>query len=133
MRAALMGVVIWLGLVCAAGAQEAEIQGTINSQLEAFETDDFATAFTFASPNLRAYFRTPEIFGQMVTQGYPMVWRPGEVRYLELRENSGTYWQKVMITDEAGRLHLLEYRMVQTSEGWRISGVQLLDSSDPAV
>jgi hypothetical protein len=69
----------------------------------------------------------------MVTQGYPMVWRPGDVRYLELREEGGSHWQKVMITDQAGRVHILQYRMIDTPEGWRINGVQILDSADPSV
>lgn len=133
MRAALIGLVVWFGLAGVAPAQEADIQSTIDQQLDAFQADDFATAFTFASPNLRNLFRTPEIFGQMVTQGYPMVWRPGDVRYLELRDQGGSYFQKLMITDQSGRVHILEYRMIETAEGWRINGVQILDSADPSV
>ncbi|MEM9638750.1 MAG: DUF4864 domain-containing protein, partial [Pseudomonadota bacterium] len=75
-------------------------------------------------------FQTPENFQRMVTQGYPMVWRPGDVRYLELREQGSTYWQRVMITDQNGRVHILDYRMLETGEGWRINGVQILDSAD---
>jgi hypothetical protein len=129
----LLGLVLACGLGFGVAAQGTEIQDTISRQLEAFQADDFATAFTFASPNLRSYFRTPEVFGQMVTQGYPMVWRPGDVRYLELREEGGSHWQKVMITDQAGRVHILQYRMIDTPEGWRINGVQILDSADPSV
>ena len=69
----------------------------------------------------------------MVTQGYPMVWRPAGVAYLDLREEDGTFWQKVQITDQKGRFHVLEYRMMQTPEGWRISGVQILDAPGAAV
>jgi hypothetical protein len=52
------------------------IETTIQNQLNAFIADDFATAFTFASPNIKGIFGTPENFGAMVTQGYPMVHRP---------------------------------------------------------
>jgi hypothetical protein len=62
----------------------------------------------------------------MVRQGYPMVWRPADVRFLELREIQGNLYQRVMIRDAAGRLHLLDYAMGQTDRGWRIRGVQLL-------
>ena len=62
----------------------------------------------------------------MVRNGYPMVWRPGEVRYLELRDIDGALWQKVLIRDQSGRLHILDYQMVETGDGWRINGVQLL-------
>ena len=66
----------------------------------------------------------------MVTQGYPMVWRPAEVRYLELAEHGGALWQKVQITDVKGLVHLLLYRMQETEAGWRIAGVQILQAPD---
>lgn len=69
----------------AASGREAAIRGVIGSQLDAFEADDVDRAFGFASNGIRGMFGTPERFGQMVREGYPMVWRPGEVRYLELR------------------------------------------------
>lgn len=127
--AAMMAV---LGATCA-HAQSDEIRETITQQFEAFKADDFATAFTFASPSLQSFFLSPENFGRMVTQGYPMVWRPADVRYLDLREEDGTFWQKVQITDDKGALHYLEYRMQRTQAGWRISGVQILDAPDVAV
>ncbi|WP_299503352.1 DUF4864 domain-containing protein [uncultured Roseobacter sp.] len=130
MRNVIFALLIWLGFGNALQAQEADIQATIDSQLQAFQIDDFGAAFEFASPNLQQLFQTPENFQRMVTQGYPMVWRPGEVRYLETREQGGTYWQKVMITDQSGRVHILDYRMLETDAGWRINGVQILDSSD---
>lgn len=130
MRHAVLAIVMSFLLGAGAVAQEADIQSTIDRQLEAFQADDFAQAFTFASPNLQRYFQTPENFRQMVTQGYPMVWRPGTVRYLELRRKGGDLWQKVMITDRDGRVHVLDYRMLETGEGWRINGVQILDAGE---
>ena len=105
---------------------EPGIETTIQSQIDAFLADDFPKAFTFASPNIRMLFGSPERFGAMVRQGYPMVWRPGEVRFLELRDIDGALWQKVLIRDQSGRLHILDYQMVETGDGWRINGVQLL-------
>lgn len=133
MRTWIYAAVMVLSAAMGAQAQDAEIRGTITQQFEAFKADDFATAFTFASPSLQGFFQTPENFGRMVTQGYPMVWRPADVAYLELREEGGTYWQKVQITDAKGRVHYLEYRMMQTPEGWRISGVQILDAPGASV
>jgi hypothetical protein len=102
------------------------IETTIQNQLNAFIADDFATAFTFASPNIKGIFGTPENFGQMVTQGYPMVHRPANVQMLELRTVAGNLWQRVLITDATGETHLLDYQMVETADGWQINGVQLL-------
>ncbi|MDJ1015043.1 MAG: DUF4864 domain-containing protein [Paracoccaceae bacterium] len=105
---------------------EPGIEGTIQSQIDAFLVDDFVTAFTFASPNIQGMFGSPERFGSMVRSGYPMVWRPGEVRFLELRDVGGQLWQKVMIRDQQGQLHVLDYQMVQSEGLWKINGVQVL-------
>ncbi|MBW4707104.1 DUF4864 domain-containing protein [Roseobacter sp. YSTF-M11] len=130
MRNMIFALLVWLGLGGMVQAQQADIQATIDSQFQAFKADDFETAFGFASPTLQRLFQTPENFRSMVTQGYPMVWRPGAVRYLELREQGAAFWQRVMITDQQGRVHILDYRMLETDAGWRINGVQILDSSD---
>lgn len=130
MRRSILAAGLMIALASAAPAQEAEIQSTIDSQLGLFAADDFAGAFEFASPNLQRLFQTPENFRRMVTQGYPMVWRYDDVEFLDLREEAGSYWQKVRITDEVGRVHLLDYRMLETPEGWRINGVKILDSSE---
>lgn len=115
-----------LGLTLPAVAQESAMQQTILDQLDAFRSDDFDRAFTFASPTIKGIFMTPQNFGAMVTQGYPMVHRPGAVKMLDARDVAGKLWQKVMITDEGGRTHMLDYQMVETPEGWQINAVQLL-------
>jgi hypothetical protein len=130
MRNVLSGLLLGVFLALPVLAQEDPIQNTIQSQLDAFVKDDFATAFTFASPMIKGMFGTAENFGMMVTQGYPMVHRPSAVKMLELRTVAGNLWQRVMITDVEGRTHLLDYMMVETPEGWQINAVQLLPSPD---
>ena len=116
--------VAFLGLP--AVAQEAPIQNTIRSQIDAFVADDFAKAFTFASPTIKGLFGSSQNFGTMVRQGYPMVHRPADVKMLELRDVAGALWQKVLITDQQGKTHVLDYQMIETPDGWQINGVQLL-------
>lgn len=134
MRPLILAAVFGLGLAGApAVAQDTRntaIEGTIQRQIEAFLADDFATAFTFASPNIRTLFGTSDNFGAMVRNGYPMVWRPADVRYLDLRTVAGALWQRVMITDAQGRVHMLDYQMVETPDGWQINGVQLVRAPD---
>ena len=113
----------------AEGPRNPAIEGTIQSQIDAFLVDDFATAFTFASPSIKGMFGNPDRFGTMVRQGYPMVWRPDAVRYLDLREEAGRQVQRVMITDQAGAIHFLDYYMTETTEGWQINGVQILSGA----
>lgn len=106
--------------------RNADIETTIQRQLDAFLADDVGTAFGFASPAIKGLFGSAQRFGQMVQQGYPMVWRPDSVRYLDLRQERGRLVQRVMITDSQGRLHLLDYQMIPAGGGWQIDGVQVL-------
>lgn len=109
------------------------IRGVIQSQIDAFLMDDFASAFSYASPSIRGIFETPDNFGAMVREGYPMVWRPSEVTFGELREIGGRLWQRVVVEDAQGRVHALDYQMIQTDGGWKINGVQLLRAPDVGV
>ena len=111
-------------------APEPGIEATIGAQIEAFLVDDFAEAFSYASPNIQGMFGNSDRFGQMVQNGYPMVWRPGEVTYLELRDVAGALWQRVMIRDRLGGVHMLDYQMIDVGGDWRINGVQLLRAPD---
>ena len=114
-------------LALPAGAEDRDrITGVIGAQIEAFRDEDVTRAFGFASPRIRSLFGTPERFGQMVERGYPMVLRPNQVRYLELREVAGNLWQRVLITDQDGRLHLLDYQVVEGGSDWKINAVQIL-------
>ncbi len=116
--------------VLPATAQEEPIQDTIEAQIEAFRAGDFASAFTYASPTIQGIFGNPANFQAMVTQGYPMVVDPEFVEMQELREIAGNLWQKVRITDRAGRGWILDYQMQEGPDGWRINGVQLAQAPD---
>ncbi|WP_136442916.1 DUF4864 domain-containing protein [Pacificoceanicola onchidii] len=125
---AIILAVLWSGSLW---AQEAlppnpKIQDVIEGQVEAFLADDFGTAFTFAGPSIQRMFRDPETFGSMVRNGYPMVHRPSDLMFGELREISGLLWQKVIVVDGAGQTHVLDYRMGEYEDGWRIDAVQIL-------
>lgn len=121
-----------LALTLLAGAAQADpaaIRGTIDGQMAAFSASDAAAAFDYAAPGIVGLFRTPENFAAMVRQGYPMVWRPASVEYLGTEDRGGAWTQDVLVTDEAGRLHTLEYTMIETEAGWKIAGVRLLNAA----
>lgn len=129
MRRLILALILSLA-AGAAPAQEADIRSVISGQIEAFRADDFATAFDFASPNIKGMFGTADNFGQMVRNGYPMVWRPSDVQFGELREVAGRLWQRVIVRDAEGRFHALDYQMIETENGWQINAVQLLPAPD---
>lgn len=110
----------------AAAAEKDRITSVIAAQIEAFRAEDYGRAFEYASPSIRSLFGTAETFGDMVERGYPMVVGPKDVRYLDLREVAGSQWQRVLIRDRNGLLHLLDYQMVERGSDWKINAVQIL-------
>ena len=121
-------------MICAGAAAAAQevlapnpaIERTIQNQFEAFLADDVDGAWTYASPNIQRLFQTPERFGRMVEEGYPMVWRPGRIDYLDLQTLGGLIVQRVQIIDGQGVAHVLGYQMIETEAGWQINGVRIL-------
>jgi len=120
-------------LIAANGAQaqeNTEIEGVIGSQLEAFNDRDIAGAWGFASPRIQQLFGDWRNFGMMVERGYPMVWDNADVEFLGLETRPQGAVQRVLVRDAAGLAHILEYAMIETADGWRIAGVQLLPAPD---
>lgn len=130
MRIAKFILVFWLSATSVFAQDSDAIEGVIGGQLEAFNNRDVSEAWQYASPNIKRLFGNPGNFGMMVQQGYPMVWNNADVRFLELRDVAGNLWQKVMVRDAQGGLHILDYQMIETSDGWQINGVQLLPAPD---
>ena len=123
MRVFLIAMLMWVVSLTTLAAQSQDIQNVIESQIEAFKADDFTQAFTYASPSIQGVFGDAENFGRMVRAGYPMVWRPAEFRFLELHETSGQLFQRIMITDMTGQVHILDYQMIEDEGRWKINGV----------
>ena len=121
-------ILLGLFLAVSAVAQDSgrAIEGIITDQIANFEADDLDGAFDHASPKIRGLFGTPETFGQMVREGYPMVWRPAEVRFLNRRDAAGGPVQRVQVTDASGQVFHLDYMMIDTASGWKIDGVVIV-------
>lgn len=123
-----------IGLVMMASSafaqSEAAIEDVIGSQLQAFNDRDVENAFQYAAPNIQGMFGNPQNFGTMVQRGYPMVWSNRDVRFLELQDRGMVQVQRLMLRDMTGGIHVLEYQMIQTADGWRIAGVQIVPSPD---
>jgi hypothetical protein len=77
-------------------------QSIIRAQEEAFARDDGATAYSFASPALQNYFRSPDGFMSMVRSGYAPVYRHRSFAFGEARIVDGKILQEVQIVDADG-------------------------------
>ena len=114
-------------LAVPAAAQEGPIQGTIQKQMDAFVAGDVAEAFRYASPTIKGFFGSPANFGAMVQRGYPMVWKPAQIEYVDSARKGAIAFEKVVVRDGSGRAHVLMYQLIETPRGWEINGVQILD------
>ena len=104
----------------------AEIVRVIGAQMQAFQRDDGVEAFSYAAPSIRAIFKTPERFMSMVQRGYPPVYRPQTVQFLDLVESGGRPLQKVQVVGPDGLPVMAVYTMELQPDGmWRIAGCVL--------
>jgi hypothetical protein len=127
----LVQLVLLLGLATAVSAQEptvtaadrAAIRQVIEAQIEAFRRDDGAAAFGYASPTIQGMFGDPDIFMDMLRQGYQPVYRPRVFDFREIVDLHGQPAQKVHVIGPDGRPVTAIYPMRQLPDGsWRIDG-----------
>jgi len=119
-----------LGLPAGALAQDLSIEDVISNQLQAFNQRDVDGAWQYASPMIQGMFGTPDNFGSMVRNGYPMVWDNSDVRFLEQQEFESRTRQEVLIKGPDGAFYILDYQMILTSDGWQINGVQVIPAPE---
>ncbi len=114
------------------GASErGAIRKVIESQLAAFQRDDAAGAFAFASPKIQEMFGNPTTFMQMVRAGYQPVYRPRRFEFQDVIEVQGQPAQEVFFVGPDGDEVLGIYIMDRQPDGrWRIDGVYLVNPED---
>jgi len=123
--AALLALFLGLAVHRAEAGSDSAIQAVIEDQLAAFGRDDLSAAFEHASPGIQGIFETPENFGRMVRNGYPMVWRPARWEMLGVRDTGRGPVQTVLFEDRTGTLWEADYLMEEVDGEWRINGVEL--------
>jgi len=110
-------------------ADVAAIRQVIQDQLAAFQRDDGAAAFGYATPAIREMFRTPEIFMSMVKSGYQPVYRPRHVEFGIIDTVEGQLTQHLIVTGPDGAVVEALYFMEQQKDGtWLVNGCVLKPS-----
>ena len=111
---------------------KAAFQGIITSQIEAFRADDGPAAYAFAAPVIRQIFPNPDVFMNMVRQGYQPVYRPQSFSFGEAGFSaSGRPIQRVTVVGPDGMTYEAIYTMERQPDGsWQISGCALVRAPD---
>ena len=117
----------------AAPDQEA-IHQVIQSQLDAFQRDDAAAAYSYATPMIREKFGDAGNFLQMVKQGYTPVYRPQSVAFEKLVDTQYGPDQILRVIGPDGVAYVAHYMMQKQLDGtWMINGCYLTRAEDQNV
>lgn len=123
-----LALAVGLSARSAEAGPEEDSRAVIERQLDAFQRDAWAEAFQYAAPNIHLRFGSPDNFGAMVRNGYPMVWRPADIAFLGAEMMDGQLMQSLEIVDGAGRHYIARYLMVEVDGAWRIAAVRIEES-----
>ena len=134
MGAIILLLTLLLGLSSPARADDvAAAQKVIRSQEQAFARDDAAAAWSHAGPAIQELFPRPEIFMQMVQQGYAPVYRHRSFEFGEAKAAGGEIAQRVHIVDDNGEAWEALYTLERQPDGsYRIPGCSLLKAGQAA-
>jgi hypothetical protein len=133
---ALIGGVAFSGAARAdmADADRAEFHALIQGQLDAFQADDGAAAYGYASPTIQQIFPDPDRFMAMVRRAYQPVYRPQSVIFGRIEETAAGPVQRVHLIGPDGRNWLALYSLEQQPDGsWKINGCVLTEDPTESI
>nr|RAV92019.1 DUF4864 domain-containing protein [Aerococcus mictus] len=108
-------------------------QAVISSQIEAIGLDDADAAYSYAAPAIQGLFTRPDIFMNMVRQGYAPLVRPKRVEFGKSAGSDGKIAQHVHIVDSDGVAWAALYTLEQQPDGTiKITGCSLLKADQEA-
>ena len=111
--------------------ETARIRGVIQKQLDAFQPDNWAEAFSYATPFLQEQFGSPDMFRRMVLGGYAIVHRPCTTTFKGPEEIGARLAQMAFMIGPDGKASMVVYFMEnQDSKIWRIGGVTIIPLTD---
>ena len=105
------------------------VRYTISSQIDAFKDNDVKKAYTFAAPNIQAQFPSPDIFGLMVRNGYPIIWKPKSYKFTTFKDLGNRCIQRVLFQSYNGSLESYDYILEKNGSLWKIAGVLTIKSA----
>ncbi len=103
-------------------------KGVIEQQITAFLNDDAATAYSFASPEIKSVFPNAERFFEMVKKTYAPVYRPGNYAFgrNQVSPDGKVAFQEVLISAPDGKDWAVYYELKRQNDGnFAINGVRM--------
>jgi hypothetical protein len=117
-----------------AAADQTAIRHVIEAQLAAFQRDDGAEAFGYATPTIQQKFGDAQTFMAMVRGGYPAVYRPRSVAFDRLVDTEYGPDQILRVIGPDNASYTAHYLMQKQPDGsWMINGCYLTKGKDLGV
>ncbi len=111
-------------------ADRQKIQRVITLQIRAFERNDEAVAFSYATPNARRYFGTPRAFMDVVRASYSALYKHTSREFLEAAVIDGVVVQPLKILTSDGEIIVALYTVEQQADKeWRVGSCELAPST----
>ena len=101
------------------------LHAVISDQLAAFRADDYAAAYVFADPEIKAKMPV-ESFERMVRLGYPLIAHSVSAKFGLTFDNGDEAVVNVKVLGKDEETLSYQYMLRRDGETWRISGVVLL-------
>ena len=133
---------VWL-IACAKQEPELKLQlsvasvrsaltNVVESQLAAFRTKDYATAYTFATAGIKEKFPL-NAFEQMVKTGYPIIAASRSARFGDCFDNGRKAILNLTVIGRGGQMLECQYLLELEGDRWKIAGViQRNEEKNPA-
>jgi hypothetical protein len=104
------------------------IESTIASQTQAFSSEDFELAYTYASPSFRANVPLRSFVGIIAGSYGPLI-SSSTLSFRDCYMNPDEYLGVIEVSFVQGGedVYGLRYLMVQTPEGWKVEGASNLE------
>lgn len=106
----------------------------IESQINAFLSDDRTAAYSFASPSIKQIYPDESRFFDMVKRGYQPVYRPGNFAFgrSKTAADGAGIVQEVIIQGPDGEDWTALYSLERQPDGsFKINGVQMIKAAAP--
>lgn len=130
---AQLGLTLFLSVAALMPARAEEplvsAQRVIQSQIQAFLSDDAETAYGYASPAIRKLFPDKDRFFAMVKKSYQPVYHPGNFAFgrFKVSDDAQTVLQEVLVTGSEGTDWTAVYDLQRQEDGqYKINGVQMM-------
>ena len=133
---AQLGLTLFLSVAALTPARAEEplvsAQRVIQSQIQAFLSDDAETAYGYASPTIRKLFPDKDRFFAMVKKSYQPVYHPGNFAFgrFKVSDDGQMVLQEVLVTGSEGTDWTAVYDLRRQEDGqYKINGVQMMPNT----